>query len=282
MFVGVIVLCTFGAAALACAVLAIRGAMQRNWAVFGALLLPAVGIGGTIIMMVGPVIKVWLFGDPHLEVLTASAQKMDAAGISEVYTNQEHFGLGYNEDDHTFYWFDQSVDEGGGFKGVEQDGSTFAGGWEVLENQVCYNVSNTLTCYDVYNLGDEYAEVNHRMEIVNRFRLLPEPMMSPEGSVALTDATLNAIVPGHTLSGMLQLYYVNPEYSASFAADSVSVTVTRGDDTETGTYRIEDDKLCLAGVVYLEDSCLVVYPSPNGFDMVRSNGRVVMTVSTLE
>jgi hypothetical protein len=143
-------------------------------------------------------------------------------------------------------------------------------------------VSNTLTCYDVYNLGDDYAEVNHRMEIVNRFRLLPEPMMSPEGSVALTDATLNAIVPGHTLSGMLQLYYVNPEYSASFAADSDSVTVTRGDDTETGTYRIDDDKLCLAGVVYLEDSCLVVYPSPNGFDMVRSNGRVVMTVSTLE
>jgi hypothetical protein len=85
MFVGVIVLCTFGAAALACAVLAVRGAMQRNWAIFGALLLPAVGIGGTIIMMVGPVIKVWLFGDPHLEVLRVSsrmAQPSPVAGKS--------------------------------------------------------------------------------------------------------------------------------------------------------------------------------------------------------
>lgn len=282
MFVGVIVLCTFGAAALACAVLAVRGAYQRNWAMFGALLIPAVGIGGTIIMMVGPVVKVWLFGDPYLEVVSASAQKMDASGISELYSNQEQFGIAYNEDDHTFFWFDQSVSDGGGFKGVEEDGSTFAGGWDVLEDQICYNVSNKLTCYDVYNLGDEYGEVNHREEVVNRFRLLPAPMMSPEAAVALTDATINAIVPGHTLSGMLQLYYENPDFSAVFAADSDSVTMTRGTDTETGTYRVEKDKLCLAGVVYLEDTCLVMYPSPNGFDLVRSNGRVVMTVSNLE
>ena len=234
MFVGVIVLCTFGAAALACAVLAVRGAYQRNWAIFGALLIPAVGIGGTIIMMVGPVVKVWLFGDPYLEVVSASAQKMDASGISELYSNQEQFGIAYNEDDHTFFWFDQSVSDGGGFKGVEEDGSTFAGGWEVLEDQICYNVSNKLTCYDVYNLGDEYGEVNHREEVVNRFRLLPAPMMSPEAAVALTDATINAIVPGHTLSGMLQLYYENPDFSAVFAADSDSVTMTRGTDTETG------------------------------------------------
>ena len=282
MFVGVIVLCTFGAAALACAVLAVRGAMQRNWAVFGALLLPAVGIGGTIIMMVGPVVKVWLFGDPYLEVVSESAEKLEATGISAIYSNQEQFGLGYNEDDHTFYWFDQWVSDGGGFKGVEQDGSTFAGGWEILENQVCYNVSNTLTCYDVYNLGDEYAEVNHRMEIVNRFRLLDAPIMSPEGVEALIDADLTALVTGKTLSGSLELYYVNPDYSAVFAANSDSVTFTRGTDTETGTYRVEKDKLCLAGVVYLEDTCLVVYPSTNGFDMVRSNGRVVMTVSNVE
>ena len=282
MFVGVIVLCTFGAAALACAVLAVRGAMQRNWAIFGALLIPAVGIGGTIIMMVGPVVKVWLFGAPYLEVVSESAEKLEATGISAIYSNQEQFGLGYNEDDHTFFWFDQSVSDGGGFKGVEQDGSTFAGGWEILENQVCYNVSNKLYCYDVYNLGDEYAEVNHRMEIVNRFHLLDAPVMSPEGVEALIDADLTAMVTGKTLTGSLQLYYVNPDYSAVFAADSDSVTFTRGTDTETGTYRVEKDKLCLAGVIYLDDTCLVVYPSPDGFDMVRSNGRVVMTVSNVE
>jgi hypothetical protein len=283
MFIGIIVLCTFGAAALACAVLAIRGAMRRNWAVFGALMIPAIGIGGTIIMMVGPVIMVELFGDPNLEDVPESAQKLDDGAIQKLYANQEQFGLAYKEDGGTFYWYDQSVDEGGGFKGVAQDNSTFAGGWEVVEGQICYNISNTLSCYDVYNLGDEYAEVNHRDEIVSRFRLLPAPMLSPEGGVALSQATVNAIVPGHTLSGMLQLYYDDPQFTAVFAADGDGVTVTRGGTERTGTYSIDENgRLCLMGVLYLDSDCLVIYPSPNGFDLVRSNGRVTMTVTTLE
>ncbi len=283
MFIGVIVLCTFGAAALACAVLAIRGAMRRNWAVFGALMIPAIGIGGTIVMMVGPVVVIELFGDPNLEDLPENARKMDAEAIREVYADQEQFGLRYDDGTETFSWYDQSVDEGGGFKGVTQDNSTFAGGWEVTEGQLCYNISNNLTCFEIYDLGDEYAEVNHRDEIVSRFRMLPEPMMSPEGGVALSQATLNAIVPGHTLSGMLQLFYENREYSAEFAADGDSVTVTRGGETETGNYSIDDEgRLCLAGILYVEESCLVVYPSPNGFDLVRSNGRVTMTITRLE
>ena len=74
MWIGILVLITFGICAIACLVLSIRGAMQGKWHVFGALLLPAFGIGGTIVMLVARPISLELFGDPNLEILPESAE----------------------------------------------------------------------------------------------------------------------------------------------------------------------------------------------------------------
>jgi len=289
MWIGILVLITFGACAVACLVISIRGAMAKQWHVFIALLIPAVVIGGTIINMVYKPLTYEMFGNPHLQEIPASASKLSNDAIIADFGDSAFFGEAFLEDPEIFVLYDDNYTSEGGFKGQNADGTTWSGGWEAVDDQLCTTLGQDTTCYDVYRDGDWFYDANHRDEVVNRYRIMPARMESPDGAVALSEATVGVVVPGHTLSGELQLYMENPYFSASFAADGDTVTVTRGaamgssDAEETGTYRIEEEgKLCLAGVLHLNDECFTLVPSPRGFDLVREKGRILAIVTTLE
>lgn len=292
MWIGILVLITFSLCAVACLVISIRGAMRRQWHVFVALLIPALAIGGTIFDMVAKPLSYEIFGNPHLEDVPEGAKPLTDDDLIANYNGMSVFGLEYLEDTEEFVTFDETYNDQGGFKGRNSNGSKWSGGWDPIENQLCTTLGQETACYDVFQDGDFFYEANHRNEIVNRYRAVPYAMESPKEAVALSEATLGIVVPGHTLSGELQQYMDEPYFSASFAADSDVVTVARSNEAggsgseETGTYRIElveeIGKLCLAGVMYIPDECFTLVPSANGFDLVREKGRVVAIVTTLE
>ncbi|MBC6439348.1 MAG: hypothetical protein GDA49_02830 [Rhodospirillales bacterium] len=289
MWIGIFVLITFGGAALACLYISIMAAREGKWHVFGALLLPAFGIGGTIIMLIWKPVLLELFGDPNLEDVPASAQLLTGDALAAAHSDVARFGLRYNEDTGTFHWYDENHTADGGFKGMDDTGFTWSGGWDIVDDQLCLTLGQDINCTNIYTDGDNYYQVNHRDEIVNRaIEMRAGVVEINDGAVALSDATLLAIIPGHTLSGESFMHYGDPFYGASFAADGDAVTVRRGtsadnlSETESGTYRIEDGELCLAGVLNIAEECFEVVPSVRGFDIARGNGRVKAAVTTLE
>ncbi len=280
MWIGILVLITFGICAVACLFLSIRAAMQDKWHVFGALLLPAFGIGGTIVMLVARPITLELFGDSNLEDRPADVVAVVGEDLAAMHSDTVRFGLRYDDDTQLFHWYDESHDADGGFSGRNDIAQTWSGGWDVVGDEVCFSQGQNTTCYGVFQDGDLFYEVNHRDEIVNRFMMMVASE-APKERQPLSAAVVSAILPGRTLTGELQLHFGEPAYSAAFAADGDTVSVSRG-DTETGTYRIDDDGgLCLAGVFHITDACLAVVPRPGGFDLVRDDRRIVATVTSL-
>ena len=290
MWIGILVLITFGICAIACLVLSIRGAMQGKWHVFGALLLPAFGIGGTIVMLVARPISLELFGDPNLEILPESAEAILADDLLAAHNGTVRFGLAYDDETQLFHWYDESFQEDGGFSGRNDAGRTWSGGWDIAESQLCLTQGQDNTCYAVHRDGDVWYQTNHRDEIVNRYMVMAPATQSPGDRVALSPAVLAAILPGRTLAGELQLHFGQPFYSAHFSADDDSVTVRRGDDAaalgeeETaGTYQIDEGgNLCLTGVLYIAEACYQVVSRAGGLDIVRDDRRIIATVSELD
>ena len=289
MWIGIVVLATFGGASLACLYLSWGAARQGKWHVFGALLLPALAIGGTIAMLIWRPVWLELFGDSKLEHVPASAQLLAGDELTAAYSATARFGLRYLEREGIFRWYDETHSQKGGFKGRDDADSTWSGGWDEVEGRICYTLGQDTDCFDVYRDGERYYEANHRGEIVNRYRLMAAPLAPPKDVAALSSAALAAAIPGNTLSGQLLLHYGEPFYSASFAADGRSVAVKRGDAPgslereEEGSYRLDEEgALCLGGVLHLVDECFTLVPSPNGFDLVRAGSRVLATVTRLE
>lgn len=288
MWIGILVLITFSLCTIACLVLSIRGAMQGKWHVFGALLLPAFGIGGTIVMLVAKPISLELFGDPNLEDVPESAERLTGDALMQVHDDTVRFGLAYDDETGTFNWYDEVYSPDGGYKGRNDAGVTWGGGWDLVEARSCRSIGQDETCYDNYRDGEYYYDVNHRNEIVNRYLMMPG-VTGPSGdTMALTEGALAALVPGRTLAGELQLHFGAPFYSAEFAGGSDVVTVRRGSDAgnladeENGTYSIgEDGSLCLAGILHIVEECLTLVPRPGGLDLVRDGNRIVATVAAI-
>jgi len=289
MWIGIFVLLTFGAASVSCLFLAVRAFQQGKWHVVGALLVPGFGIGGVIIMLIYKPIMLDLFGDPNLQDVPETAQRLTGDELIAMHSDVARFGIKYNEDTELFRWYDETVTADGGFKGQDENGATWSGGWDPVEDQVCYTTGQNTECYDSYRDGDNFYETNYRDEIVRSYTLLG-PVMSPaEGSVALQGIPLMALIPGHTLIGDLKIHNGNPFFSAGFAADSDAVTVMRGpsaDDLsqeEAGTYMVDEDgNLCLMGVLNVTDECFAVMAKPGGLDLVRTRGnRVVAAIDEI-
>ena len=287
MWIGILVLITFGICSIACLVLSIRGALQGRWHIFGALLIPAVGIGGTIIMLVARPVSLELFGDSNLEILPERAVAITGDDLLTVHNGTWRFGYAYDKDTQLFHWYDETYADDGGFSGRNDTGQTWSGGWDIVENGICLSRGQDTDCFGVWQDGDLWYQTNHRDEIVNRYMVM-EAFQVPKGHPKLSQAVLQAIVPGRTLAGELHLHFGEPFYSASFEAGSDAVTVRRGDAAaslgteEAGTYRIDDDgMLCLAGVLHVVDACYAVVPRPGGADIVRDDRRIVATVTEL-
>ena len=288
MWIGILVLITFGICAVACLVISIRGAMQGKWHIFIALLIPAAGIGGTIIMLVARPISLELFGDSNLEILPERAVAITGDDLLAVHNGTWRFGLAYDGDTQLFHWYDEAFADDGGFSGRNDTGQAWSGGWDVVEDGLCLTRGQDTECLSVWQDGDLWYQTNHRNEIVNRYMVM-EAFQAPKGHPTLSQEVLQAIIPGRTLAGELRFHFGEPFYSASFDAGSDAVTVLRGDTAasleteETGTYRIdEDDLLCLAGVLHIADACYAVVPRPGGADIVRDDRRIVATVTELK
>ena len=285
MWIGIFVLLTFGGAAVACLFIAFRAAQAGKWHVFGALLLPALVIGGTIIMLVWKPVLLELFGDDNLEDLPATAVLLEGEALAAAHNDTARFGLRYNDETETFHWYDEAHTERGGFKGQDDTGFTWSGGWDLAtagENGLCLTLGQDENCFRVFRDGDLFYDVNHRDEIVNRFIMIGPVEETGDESRPLAQVPLTALLQGRTLAGDLLLHFGVPAFSAHFAADSDALTVMRGPDAsslteqETGTYAIgEDGKLCLMGVLHIVEECFDVLPSPKGLALARPRGRIV-------
>ena len=180
MWMGIVVLCTFGLAALALLYLAVQGARRRQWHIAASMLVPAVVLGGTIVMMVAPVIRIELFGHPDLEALPEHARRVAAAELDGLYRGNTHAGTAYDEDDGAWLVFERSHrDDGGllGSSGPEDDptDNTLRGSWSVEGDRVCLRYGNDTRCLGVFLLDGEYVEVNRRDEIETYFRVATPP-----------------------------------------------------------------------------------------------------------
>ncbi len=287
MWIGILVLITFGLCAIACLVLSIRGAMQGKWHVFGALLVPALGIGGTIFMLVARPITLELVGDSNLEILPERASAVVGDDLIAAHNATVRFGLAYDGESQLFHWYDETFHEDGGFSGRNATGRTWSGGWDIVENRLCLSQGQNSICYSVHQDGDLWYQTNHRNEIVNRYMIMSAAEVDDD-RVPLSSAVLKAVVPGRMFSGELQLHFGQPFYSAAFSADDGSVVVRRGDDATalgeevTGTYRIDEkSNLCLAGVLYITDACFGIISRAGGLDIVRDDRRIIATVTDL-
>ncbi len=287
MWIGILVLITFGICAIACLVLSVIGAMQGKWHIFGALLIPALGIGGTIIMLVARPISLELFGDSNLEDLPERAVAVTGDSLSAHHNGTSRFGYAYDGDTQFFHWYDEAYADDGGFSGRNDTGQTWSGGWDIVEDRICLTRGQDVDCFGVWQDGDLWYQTNHRNEIVNRYMAM-EALQRPRGHPTLSQTVLGAIIPGRTLDGELHFHFGMPFYSASFDGGSDVVTIRRGDTAasletqETGTYAIDENgMLCLAGVLHVVDACYAVAPRPGGVDIVRDDRRIVATVTQL-
>lgn len=288
MWIGILVLITFGICAVACLVLSIRGAMQGKWHVFGALLVPALGIGGTIVMLVARPITLELVGDSNLEDLPERASAVLGDDLLTVHNGATRFGLAYDDETQLFHWYDEKYEDDGGFSGRNAPGQTWSGGWDIVDDRICLSQGQNTTCYGVYQDGDLWYQTNHRNEIVNRYMVMSGAQASRE-RVPLSATVLAAIIPGRSIAGELQLHFGQPFYHADFSADDDTMVVLRGheapslDEEEIGTYRIDEEgNLCLAGVFHVTDACFHVIARAGGFDIVRDDRRIIATVSELK
>lgn len=290
MWIGIFVLVTFAGAALACLYIAFRAAQEGKWHVFGALLMPALVIGGTIVMLVWKPVLLELFGDANLEELPPTAERLRGDALIAAHSDTTRFGLRYDDETETFHWYDETHSADGGFRGRDDTGFTWSGGWDVAEeDRMCLTLGQDETCVDVYRDGDDYYDVNHRDEIVNRFVMMGPEESQREGGAPLASAPLSALIQGRALSGDLLLHYGDPVFSARFAAEGDAVAVTRGASAdamtveETGAYAIDEEgRLCLKGVLHIVEECFAVVAAPGGLELVRERGRVVARIVEID
>lgn len=184
MWIGILVLCTFGAAALVSAIFAIRSAIHGQWHMTIGLSVPAIGIGGALAIIVGPTVWMEIAGNPDLESLPGEARSLSGEEITALYAGMVHEGRYYNED--TWEAFAESYASDGDLSGVggpfdEPQTSTWSGAWKVEGDEICFDYGDEFACGPVFRLGEGYAAVNHRDEITSTFVPVgPIPTPEPE------------------------------------------------------------------------------------------------------
>ena len=179
MWIGILVLCTFGAAALVSAFFAIRAAIHGQWHMTIGLLVPAIGIGGALAIIVGPTVWMELAGNPDLESLPDEARSLTGQEIAELYTGMVHEGRTYKEDTWEAFAKTYAADgtlTGSGGPLDNPDASSWRGTWKVEGDEVCFDYGEDFACGKVFLIDDGYATRNHRDEIDGIFEAVgPAP-----------------------------------------------------------------------------------------------------------
>jgi hypothetical protein len=186
MWIGIIVLCTFGAAALVSAFFAIRCAFHGQWHMTIGLSVPAVVIGGALCVIVGPTIWLELAGNPELDDLPGEARMLTGSELADLYSGNTVEGRYY--EDGAWQLFTESYEPTGELAGAggppdDPTRHSWRGEWKVEGDEICFNYDAEFSCGAVYRLGEDYVAVNHRDEIDNRFQLAaPEPEEAADAS----------------------------------------------------------------------------------------------------
>lgn len=181
MWLGIIVLCTFGAAALISAFFAIRSAIHGQWHMTIGLSLPAIGLGGALLYLVGPAIWLEVAGNPDLNDLPASAEQVERTELEELYAGRIHGGTYYDEG--RWLQFEETYDASGNLRGQGGPESdpwlyTWRGRWEIQGDMVCFDYDDTgFDCSAIFRVEDGYVATNHRDEVTSRF-----VVMAPESA----------------------------------------------------------------------------------------------------
>ena len=186
MWMGIVVLCAFGFAALACLVLAVRGALEGKWHVAVALLLPGLVLGGSIATMVGPTVSLALFGNPDLEDVPVAARQVPGGELRGLFAGTTHSGTYYDDGAWLVYEESYSADgdiSGRGGPAEDPDSISWSGTWSVAEDEVCFDYGDEGTdCGRIFRLGDRYLEVNGHDEVEVRFEVRDTPPEDGAGS----------------------------------------------------------------------------------------------------
>lgn len=190
MWIGILVLCTFAAAALVSAIFAIRNAIHGHWHMTIGLSVPAIGLGGALVILVGPTLWMELAGNPDLESLPNEARSLTGQEITELYSGMIHEGRTYDLDTWEAYAETYAADgslEGTGGPLDDPQRSTWRGEWKVEGDQICFDYGDEFACEDVFGLDDGYVTINHRDEIDNTFEVIG-PIPAPETDEEVPEA----------------------------------------------------------------------------------------------
>ena len=185
MWIGILVLCTFGAAALVSAFFAIRCAFHGQWHMTLGLSLPALAIGGALGIMVGPTIWIEITGNPDLTDLPDEARMLTGDELAALYSGSTHEGRYY--EDGAWQVYAESYTPAGDLTGAggppeDPERDKWRGAWKVEGDEVCFDYAAGFECGAIYRVGDAYVAVNHRDEINTTFHVVPAPQEETSGA----------------------------------------------------------------------------------------------------
>lgn len=175
MWIGIIVLCTFGAAALVSAAFAIRCAFTGQWHMTFGLSIPAIFIGGALAVLVGPTLWLEIAGNPDLQELPDEARMLSDSELTDLYADATHEGRYY--EDGKWQVFSETYDATGGVIGAggppdDPERHKWRGAWKVEDGKVCFDYDQGFECEPIYRVGDGYVGINHRDEINESFQVV--------------------------------------------------------------------------------------------------------------
>src|SRR5690606_16592221 len=118
------------------------------------LSLPAIGLGGALLYLVGPAIWLEVAGNPDLDSVPASAERVEQAELETLYAGRVHDGTYYDEG--RWLLFEETYDASGnliGEAGPESDPELYSwrGRWEIQGDTVCFDYDDIgFECAAVY------------------------------------------------------------------------------------------------------------------------------------
>ncbi len=263
---------------------------KRNWAVGVTLIVPAVAFLYFFGTFAGPTLRIEIFGDPSVAVVSSDAQKVPAGDLQALYEGRIHDGKYYDSSSNKWSHYKETYLASGAIRGKSgPEGNperwSYSGEWKIENGLICQKYDGDFDCSDVYQTGDTYSYIDENEQIVSWFTI-SEPAGGLDPAAArLTGDELSEVIDGKTHAGLLTGSDNAASFQAKFFAGNHAVYTRRGDrpdqldQTEYGWYRFDGDKVCLSGTLGTRRDCFAVYLLDGTFSFVPEGDQVDMTTN---